>query len=50
MGEESSGTIAALPTDSEVLNNEDYKKRNFAVGQRVVVVCSYIVNVVSSLS
>jgi len=37
LGEESSGTIVALPSDPAVLNDPDYKKRHFSVGQRVAV-------------
>ncbi|TCD68763.1 hypothetical protein EIP91_009909 [Steccherinum ochraceum] len=36
LGEESSGTIVALPTDPAILNDTDYKARNFSIGQRVV--------------
>ena len=35
---EASGTIAALPADEKVLNDEEYKKRGFKVGDRVAVV------------
>ncbi|KAH9929830.1 NAD-P-binding protein [Fomitopsis serialis] len=37
LGLEASGTIAALPTDEKVLNNEQYKKRGFKVGDRVAI-------------
>ncbi|THH32585.1 hypothetical protein EUX98_g1603 [Antrodiella citrinella] len=37
LGGEASGTIVALPTDPAVLENPDYKLRNFSVGQRVAV-------------
>jgi NADPH:quinone reductase len=29
IGQESAGIIVGLPTDDNVLNNEDYKKRKF---------------------
>ena len=35
---EASGIIAALPTDEKVLNDEQYKKRGFKVGDKVAVV------------
>lgn len=38
IGMEASGVIAALPTDEKVLNDEQYKKRGFKVGDRVAVV------------
>ncbi|KAI9060499.1 NAD-P-binding protein [Trametes sanguinea] len=37
LGMEASGTIVSLPTDSAVLNDEEYKKRGFKVGSRVAV-------------
>ncbi|KAH8097068.1 hypothetical protein BXZ70DRAFT_1000996 [Cristinia sonorae] len=37
LGEESSGTIVSLPTDTAVLNDPDYQQRKFAVGQRVAI-------------
>ncbi|KAH8087143.1 NAD(P)-binding protein [Cristinia sonorae] len=37
LGQESSGTIAALPTDPAALNDPDYKKMNFSVGQKVII-------------
>jgi len=40
LGEESSGTIVALPTSEEVLNSEDYKLRDFRVGDRVACLAS----------
>jgi len=40
LGQEASGTIAALPTDEKVLNDEQYKKRGFKVGDRVAVFAS----------
>lgn len=36
-GTESSGTIVRLPTDDGVLNDENYKKRGYQVGDRVAV-------------
>ncbi|PCH34252.1 NAD(P)-binding protein [Wolfiporia cocos MD-104 SS10] len=35
LGMEGSGTIAALPTDEKVLNDEQFKKRGFKVGDKV---------------
>ena len=43
---EASGTIAALPTDEKVLNDEHYKKRGFKVGDRVAVVSANQTSVV----
>jgi NADPH:quinone reductase-like Zn-dependent oxidoreductase len=40
IGKEAAGIIAALPTDVNVLNDEDYKKRNYQLGDKVVLVCS----------
>ncbi|KAJ7597728.1 hypothetical protein C8J56DRAFT_920793 [Mycena floridula] len=37
IGKEAAGTIVGLPSDSKVLEDADYKKRNFAVGGRVAV-------------
>ncbi|EMD32574.1 hypothetical protein CERSUDRAFT_87891 [Gelatoporia subvermispora B] len=37
LGMEASGTIARLPTDESILNNEEFKKRGFRVGSRVAV-------------
>ncbi|KAJ7651579.1 hypothetical protein DFH06DRAFT_1207442 [Mycena polygramma] len=37
IGTEMSGTILALPTDSAVLENPEYKKRQYTVGAKVVV-------------
>ncbi|KAK7063918.1 USP domain-containing protein [Favolaschia claudopus] len=37
IGTEMSGTILALPTNPEVLEDPEYKKRGFAVGAKVVV-------------
>ncbi|KAI0936935.1 hypothetical protein AcV5_004952 [Taiwanofungus camphoratus] len=37
LGMEASGTIAALPTDEKVLNDEEFKKRGFKVGSKVAV-------------
>ncbi|KZT73271.1 NAD(P)-binding protein [Daedalea quercina L-15889] len=37
LGMEASGTIAALPTDAKVLDDEQYKKRGFKIGDRVAV-------------
>ncbi|THH16361.1 hypothetical protein EUX98_g9311 [Antrodiella citrinella] len=36
-GLEASGRIAALPTDEATLNDPEYKKRNFKVGDKVAV-------------
>ncbi|KAI0783113.1 NAD-P-binding protein [Abortiporus biennis] len=36
-GQEASGTIVALPTDESILNDEQFKKRNFKIGSRVAV-------------
>lgn len=36
-GEEAAGTIISLPTSTEVLESEDYKKRNYKVGAKVLV-------------
>lgn len=38
MGSEASGTVAALPTDPIVLNDERYKARGYKIGQRVAMV------------
>ena len=46
LGMEASGTIAALPTDEKVLNDEHYKKRGFKVGDRVAVVSANQTSVV----
>jgi len=37
LGTEMSGTILALPTDKDVLEDPDYKKRRYTVGAKVVV-------------
>ncbi|KZT27673.1 NAD(P)-binding protein [Neolentinus lepideus HHB14362 ss-1] len=37
LGMEAAGTIVGLPTDSEVLNNEQYKLRGFQKGSKVAV-------------
>ncbi|CCM05971.1 uncharacterized protein FIBRA_08212 [Fibroporia radiculosa] len=37
LGTEGSGTIVSLPTDPDVVNNEEYKKRGFAVGKNVAI-------------
>ncbi|KAG7451752.1 NAD(P)-binding protein [Guyanagaster necrorhizus] len=37
LGTESAGIIAALPTDETVLNDPDYKKRNYTIGSKVLV-------------
>ncbi|KAF7307238.1 USP domain-containing protein [Mycena indigotica] len=37
LGSEASGTILALPTDENVLNDPEYKKRGYSVGARVAV-------------
>ncbi|KAL0951871.1 hypothetical protein HGRIS_008531 [Hohenbuehelia grisea] len=37
LGKEASGTIVALPTDKSVLEDEDFKKRGYSVGQKVAV-------------
>lgn len=38
LGGESAGTIVALPTDRDVLNNETFKKQGYAIGGKVAVV------------
>ena len=38
LGHEASGTIVALPTDENVLNNERYKARGYKIGGRVAFV------------
>lgn len=37
-GTEMAGSIVALPTNNEILNNADYKKRGFKLGGKVVSV------------
>lgn len=37
IGEESSGTVVGLPTDTAVLNDPDYQKRGYKVGSVVAV-------------
>jgi len=37
LGSEAAGIIVSLPTDQDVLNNETYKKQDFAVGGKVAV-------------
>ncbi|KAK0500765.1 hypothetical protein EDD18DRAFT_1145765 [Armillaria luteobubalina] len=37
LGMEAAGTIAALPTDEKVLNDPDFKKRNYTIGSKVIV-------------
>lgn len=38
LGHEASGTIVALPTDEAVLNDEQFKAREYKIGGRVVLV------------
>lgn len=38
LGNESAGVIVALPTDGTVLSNDEYKRRGFEVGGKVVTV------------
>ena len=38
LGSEAAGIIVSLPTDQDVLNNETYKKLNFAVGGEAAIV------------
>lgn len=38
LGQEASGTIVALPTAKDLLEDEEYKLRGFSVGDRVVAV------------
>ena len=38
LGAEAAGIIVSLPTDEDVLNNETYKKQNYVVGGKVVIV------------
>ncbi|KAH9928988.1 NAD(P)-binding protein [Amylocystis lapponica] len=35
IGTESSGTVVSLPTDADTLNDDEFKLRKFAVGQKV---------------
>lgn len=35
---EAAGTIAALPTDEKTLSNEQYRKRNYKIGDKVAAV------------
>jgi len=37
MGQEASGTVVGLPTDSTILDDPEYKKRGFEMGGKVVV-------------
>lgn len=37
VGGEGAGTIAALPTGPEIVNNEEYKKRGYSVGAKVAL-------------
>ena len=46
IGTEASGTILALPTDESILNNPDYKRRNFKVGGKVAAVREYSITIV----
>jgi NADPH:quinone reductase-like Zn-dependent oxidoreductase len=38
IGKEVAGIVVALPTDLAVLNDETFKKNNFAVGRKVAAV------------
>ena len=38
LGSEAAGTIVSLPTDQDALNNDTYKKQDFAVGGKAAVV------------
>jgi len=38
LGEEAAGIIVGLPSDPNVLNDEDYKQRGFAIGAVAAVV------------
>ena len=38
LGTEAAGTIVALPTDQDILNNEIFEKQGFAIGRKVVAV------------
>lgn len=40
LGKEAAGTIVRLPTANDVLENEDYQKRGYKVGDVVAVVRS----------
>ena len=48
IGQETSGTILALPTDSAVLNNETFKKQGFKVGGKVAAVSLILTNLANS--
>ena len=39
LGQEAAGTIVALPTDQDVLNNETFRGKNLTVGGKVAAVC-----------
>ena len=39
VGGEASGTIVGLPHDADTLNHEVYKRQNYKIGAKVVVVC-----------
>jgi NADPH2:quinone reductase len=39
-GSEAAGIIEQLPTDSAVLNDPEFKARNYQVGQTVAFVCA----------
>lgn len=39
LGKEAAGTIVRLPLASDVLENKDYQKRGYKVGDIVAVVC-----------
>lgn len=41
IGKEIAGTIAALPTDPTVLNNEVYKSQGFKVGGKIAAVSGF---------
>ena len=48
LGSEAAGIIVSLPTDQDVLNNDTYKKQNFAVGGKVAVVrprCTFCIGI-----
>lgn len=39
LGQEASGTIVALPKDGASLDDEEYKKRNYALGGKAAIYC-----------
>lgn len=43
LGVEATGTIVKLPSDTQVLNNQDYKIRGLRVGAPVIAVSSFAI-------